>query len=60
MARNKKEEREIPTPDIIRDVGCEEQEKIWMVVWGSLPQEEQRGLEVSTIFSVGMEGTAPL
>ena len=28
----------------VRGVGCEEQEKTWTVVFGSAPQEEQRGL----------------
>ena len=32
----------------VRDVGCEGQDKIWTEVWGSPPQEEQRGLVLST------------
>ena len=31
----------------VRGVGYEEQEKTWMVVWGSNPQEGQRRLETS-------------
>ena len=32
-------------------VGCEEQDKTWMVVWGSTPQDGQRGQGISSILS---------
>ena len=35
----------------VRGVGCEEQEKTWMVVLGTNPQEGQRGLGTSPILS---------
>ena len=35
----------------IRNVRCEEQEKTWTLMWGTNPQEEQKGLKTSPIFS---------
>jgi len=35
-----------------RGVGCEEKEKPWTVVWGSTPQEGQRGLGIISILSL--------
>ena len=35
----------------VKSVGCEEQEKIWTMVWGSTPQERQRGLGISPVLS---------
>ena len=37
--------------NLVRGVGCEEQEKTWTVVWGKNPLEEQRGLGSSPILS---------
>ena len=36
-------------------VGFEEQEKTWTVLWGSNPQERQRGLGTSPILSIDVE-----
>ena len=38
-----------PRSNSVRCVGCEEQEKTWMVVWGTNLQEGQRGLGTSPI-----------
>ena len=34
---------------MIRDVGCEVHDKIWMDIRGSSPQEGQRGMGISSI-----------
>ena len=35
----------------VRGVGCKEQEKTMIVVWGSTPQKGQRGLEINPLHS---------
>ena len=42
--------------DSVRGMGCEEKEKTWTVVWGSNPQEGQRGLGLIVLSSHDKNG----
>ena len=43
---------DVPTGlSFVRDVGFEQQEETWMVVWGSTPQQGERGLGISPVLS---------